>query len=340
ETEWTQTFDSFSQTVASIDGRVTSQKQTIDGITSTVSGHGGRLTTVEQTASGLQSEVYNADGSSKVTQLANGLSSVVTNLSNLEGGGRNIIPNSSNLLDWSKWSLNTSVIKMTHGMYRVSRESSTTGGFIGIHSKGSFVLKAGNEYKISYKAHDFYGALPNYIYILSSEQGNTQLSNLDIKLLGRTGTLVNQSLYANQYKLTFTFTKDVKDGQILIGYSGGTTSHPNIGFYISDVQLEKGNQVSDWTPAPEDMATQAQLSVLNDNINMRVSKGELMSQINIEAGRTLIQSNKLYLDAQSVVFSGQAFIPGAVIENASIDGAKIANATIGSAKIASLDVNK
>src|SRR5699024_6235500 len=84
----------------------------------------------------------------------------------------------------------------------------------------------------------------------------------------------------------------------------------------------------------------AQLSVLNDNINMRVSKGELMSQINIEAGRTLIQSNKLYLDAQSVVFSGQAFIPGAVIENASIDGAKNADATIGSAKINDLDVNK
>src|SRR5699024_4646222 len=109
---------------------------------------------------------------------------------------------------------------------------------------------------------------------------------------------------------------------------------------FKEVKLEKGTVATDWSPAPEDMATQAQLSVLNDNINMRVSKGELMSQINIEAGRTLIQSNKLYLDAQSVVFSGQAFIPGAVIKNASIDGAKIANATIGSAKIANLDVNK
>src|SRR5699024_1810007 len=109
---------------------------------------------------------------------------------------------------------------------------------------------------------------------------------------------------------------------------------------FKEVKLEKGTKATDWTPAPEDMATQAQLSVLNDNINMRVSKGELMSQINIEAGRTLIQSNKLYLDAQSVVFSGKAFIPGAVIKNASIDGAKIANATIGSAKIANLDVNK
>src|SRR5699024_5338863 len=121
-------------------------------------------------------------------------------------------------------------------------------------------------------------------------------------------------------------------------YVGSNTETLNI--ESKWVQIEEGNKATDWTPAPEDMASQAQLSVLNDNINMRVSKGELMSQINIEAGRTLIQSNKLYLDAQSVVFSGQAFIPGAVIENASIDGAKIANATIGSAKIANLDVNK
>src|SRR5699024_8090031 len=36
ETEWTQTFDEFSQTVSSIDGRVTAQTQEIDRITSTI----------------------------------------------------------------------------------------------------------------------------------------------------------------------------------------------------------------------------------------------------------------------------------------------------------------
>src|SRR5699024_1219343 len=87
-------------------------------------------------------------------------------------------------------------------------------------------------------------------------------------------------------------------------------------------------------------AQNSQISVLSDNINLRVKKGDTLAQINIEAGKTLIQNDKLLLDAQSVVFSGKAFIPGAVIENASIDGAKIANATIGSAKIANLDVNK
>src|SRR5699024_163893 len=38
-------------------------------------------------------------------------------------------------------------------------------------------------------------------------------------------------------------------------------------FQYKNLKLEKGNKATDWTPAPEDMATQAQLSVLNDNIN-------------------------------------------------------------------------
>src|SRR5699024_6581557 len=135
ETEWTQTFDSFSQTVAGIDGRVTSQKQTIDSISSTVAGHDGRISIVEQTASGLQSTVAGKASQTQVTQLSDLLSSTV---------------------------------------------------------------------------------------------------------------------------------EDV---------AGNTT----------------------------------QISQLADNINLRVEKGELLSQINLEAGRTLIQSDKLYLDAETTVISGTAW---------------------------------
>ena len=61
-------------------------------------------------------------------------------------------------------------------------------------------------------------------------------------------------------------------------------------------------------------------------INERVQKGELLSQINLTAGNTLIQSNKLYLDASSVVFSGKAFIPSAAI--VSLDADKINTGTL------------
>src|SRR5699024_707208 len=87
-------------------------------------------------------------------------------------------------------------------------------------------------------------------------------------------------------------------------------------------------------------AQNSQISVLSDNINLRVKKGDTLAQINIEAGKTLIQNDKLLIDATTTVIKGNTWMNGAVIKNASISGAKIANATISSAKIASLDVSK
>ncbi len=63
----------------------------------------------------------------------------------------------------------------------------------------------------------------------------------------------------------------------------------------------------------------SKVTQLANDINLRVTKGDLLSQINVEAGNTLIQSNKIYLDASSVVFSGNAFIPSAAIASLSAD---------------------
>lgn len=69
----------------------------------------------------------------------------------------------------------------------------------------------------------------------------------------------------------------------------------------------------------EEGATYTEINQLQNAVNVRVQKGELLSQINLTAGNTLIQSNKLYLDASSVVFSGRAFIPSAAISELDAD---------------------
>ena len=75
----------------------------------------------------------------------------------------------------------------------------------------------------------------------------------------------------------------------------------------------------------------SKISQMANDINLRVQKGELLSQINIQAGKTLIQSDKLYLDASSVVFSGSAFIPSAAIKDLSAD--KITTGTLNAANV-------
>lgn len=71
---------------------------------------------------------------------------------------------------------------------------------------------------------------------------------------------------------------------------------------------------------------------LASSINERVKSGDLLSQINIAAGHTLIQSNKIYFDADSFVMSpnSKAFIPSAYITNINAD--KITTGTLDAAK--------
>lgn len=71
---------------------------------------------------------------------------------------------------------------------------------------------------------------------------------------------------------------------------------------------------------------------LKNDINLRVAKGNVISQINQEAGgNTLIQvangKGKLALNASSVVFSGSAFIPAACIADLTADKIKTGTLT-------------
>lgn len=69
---------------------------------------------------------------------------------------------------------------------------------------------------------------------------------------------------------------------------------------------------------------QSSFDMLRDDINLRVTKGDLISQINLEAGGDGLISvqngkGKLMLDADSVVFGNKAFIPSAQITDINAD---------------------
>lgn len=92
-----------------------------------------------------------------------------------------------------------------------------------------------------------------------------------------------------------------------------------------------------WVKVTKTPASQSQITQLSDNINLRVSKGNVTSQINIEAGRTLIDTKQLLLNANTVKFSGSAFIPNSVIQNLSAD--KITAGTLNAANVNVINLN-
>lgn len=136
----------------------------------------------------------------------------------------------------------------------------------------------------------------------------------------------------------------------------------NYDVYIKCLKVERGTIATDWTPAPEDLATvvsvnkvidtadshtqiikdyltnyNSQFKLLKNAVNLKVEKGDVIGQINLEAGKTLIQNQKVYLDADTVAFSNKAFIPSAAITDLSAD--KITTGTLNAAKLNVINLN-
>ena len=86
-----------------------------------------------------------------------------------------------------------------------------------------------------------------------------------------------------------------------------------------------------------DGVSKAEFQALSNQVNLKVSKGDVVGQLNIDAGKTLIQNNKILLDAESVIFGGKAFIPDAAITNISAD--KINAGTLDAGKINVINLN-
>ncbi|MCC4366394.1 peptidase [Limosilactobacillus reuteri] len=71
--------------------------------------------------------------------------------------------------------------------------------------------------------------------------------------------------------------------------------------------------------------------------NVVVKKNDTLAQINMSAGTTLIQNDKIYMDSSSTIFSGKAFIPDAAITNISAD--KITAGTLDAGRINVINLN-
>lgn len=179
----------------------------------------------------------------------------------------------------------------------------------------------------------------------------TQLSNTFQSKIGDAQIAINDLKDKTLWKSTDSIDLNNAVSQQKIFVKGGSNLPP--GDYWWYVQVESGYDsrivqyaVSDrdnihysrqydggkWT-AWSRGATESEITQLRDDINLRVKSGDLLSQINIQAGRTLIQSQKIYMDADSVIMgpNTRAFIPSAAIVN--LDVAKLNAGTINTDRI-------
>ncbi len=315
------------------DAKVASLKVTVDGIQSTVANYQGQTTTALQTLQGFQTTATNQISGlkSQQTQLANQWTSVVGGLSN-----PNLILNSMYPEDVSKlgW-IDTGYLNITsHAFYAGGGQTlfsikSTDAGERTV-STNRFKVTRKTAYTVSLKAFANWNTVGLGIFVMMRKRGSAKAYDTFQLLINNQKLSPSETL---SYSAIFN-SGDYDEAFIRIDNNGMVdTSGDTAYLFFAEPKVELGSMA---TPDVQS-GTDSQITQLQDAINLRVSKGDVLSQINLEANRTLIQSGKLVLDAPTVVFTGNAFIPSAAIASLSAD--KITTGTLNAANLNVINLN-
>lgn len=289
--------------------------QTVKGIQSTVSSNYGNLQSqISQTAGTIRDEVTNkiSGVQSQITQNVNNLNLRLNNVS------RNLVLNSGNFQDLHGWYTGTNGA-LTLGKHSFWKNGTENVLWINNPSKTDEVTVSSARFDV----------VPHTTYTISFYAfASTNVSSSDLYFLGRKKSsnkdfdYVINPIASRKYSparaeyITATInTGDSEEGYIRFDNNGSTDGNGNL-LGITDIQMEEGSVATPWKPA------------INDQV---------LAQINVAAGTTLIQNDKIYMDASSTVFSGKAFIPNAAITNISAD--KINTGTLDAGRINVINLN-
>lgn len=319
ESEFTQTFESFEQEVSSIDGRVTSQEQRIDSVTTTIqevqSDIEGNTKLINQTKSTVDTHTQtiatietDLDGKATVTQyntIKNTIDSTIQRIGDAEGNITQIEANIDGLQSTVADKASQTEVTQLSNLYSVVVSDLTD-------------LETDTEAQFS----------------VMSEQINLRVTSnqLDTAI---SDSLSTAEAYADATAQTaqeaaqeYAETKAAAERELAEIYASGL---------ISAEQQERitaiENNLSEAQSYAETKASEAKTAsdAYTDAVaEGKVDIGKVVSQINIETDNILIESGKLYLDAESTVFGGDAFIPSAAITALSAD--KITSGTFDAAK--------
>ena len=289
--------------------------QTVKGLQSTVSSNYGNLQSqISQTAGTIRDEVTNkiSGVQSQITQNVNNLNLRLNNVS------RNLVLNSGNFQDLHGWYTNTNGA-LTLGKHGFWKNSSENVLLINNPSKtdevtvssARFDVVPHTTYTISFYAFASTNVSSSDLYFL----GRKKSSNKDFDYVINPIALRRYSPSKAEYITVTINTGESEEGYLRFDNNGSTDGNGNL-LGITDIQMEEGSVATPWKPAASD---------------------QVLAQINVAAGTTLIQNDKIYMDASSTVFSGKAFIPDAAITNISAD--KINTGTLDASRINVINLN-
>lgn len=329
----------FSQATTAIDnGKVTSQAVTAlkDGSTLTIA----------QLGNGLASKVSNSEYASYKEQTASQIGQMVTNgaFSAYQTQTADLIASKVATSDFSSYkdqtatAINSKVESKDFNTYKTqtadaisSKVSSTDFNNLTISNRN---LALGTAIEIKATGSNQDDQLINgYRLSKTIPQGTVVTVTFDVSSTTGVGEFImqfngNDSRSSWQTVSTDNLIKGTKNVSATI-----TTDTNHLGFSprlnnatgditVSNFIISESSKEVNWSPAPEDMASQSQITQLSGDINLRVTKDGLLDQINLQAGKTLISSSgQLTLSGKNIYFdsANPVIIPSANIDTALVN---------------------
>lgn len=355
KSELTQTAEEFGVQISTAQGEISELKQTSSSLATRIGNAEGNISTLTQTAQGLQTRVQTAEGNiSTVTQLANTLQS---KLSDAEGNINELTQTSSSLQSTIK-GVRDDLDGLEVGGTNLNEDSNNfSRSVLSSYDGAPFVIVeekvaveewgATDATEIRMGAGDSTSLLKVYKSISSTTNtvlGETYTISFYVKNLRNDAPMsVNinglsprptVNLAPNESKRVVVTGERATGGLQLQFRSNAPTMYTH--FIVWRAQVEEGNKVTPWSPSYEDMATQSQISQLNNAINLRVEKGDVIHQINLDTSGAYIGGNKIVLDGNVTVLGAFRVDSGHIT---SLNAGKITTGTLDAGKLNVINVS-
>ena len=325
--DWSPAPEDKAQTtkVNQIESTVEGTIQTVASVKNTADSALTKATQVETTANGLKSTISSVEVTAnsaltKATQVEATADSLVFTVNRIDGGGANLVSNGGFETDYVGWTQPSGFTITTSESHSGSKSLAvnnigSTGRAIG--RRLTVPVVPGRKYEVSY-------------WYKTTADANGVSGNQKLRIGQSNGTLINAlgwdgaSTEWSQKSQIYTAGTNIFEWSITL-----TASHTVGTVWWDDISI---------VDVTDREVTASQITQLSDTINLKVSKNDVINQINISTDGVLIAGNKVQITGQTYIEDG--VIGRAQIANLAVGTAQIADAAITDAKIGSLSATK
>ncbi|MEI3596915.1 MULTISPECIES: phage tail spike protein [unclassified Oceanobacillus] len=296
-----QTTESYGRRIENAEGDISTLSNTAQGLQNRITNAEGDISSVTQLANTLQTRMKDAEGNINIlTQTASSLDSAIKSvkydLENLDG--RNLLKQTENLN--GKFGSGYQGAKVTYTKVDMSEEWGFPEAYRLDTSGGTNTIKA--LYISANYTTEPLVLEENYTYSIYIKNVGNNTVRVYLNGLSPTGGGQGEDIAPGVSKRVILHGKRRKDYDWFQPRFQALNVSDSLSFIIAREQLQRG-PVTGWQPSPEDAInyTQSQISQLAENINLRVMKGDVINQINIDTSGVLISGKKLILDGDTTV---------------------------------------